>query len=782
MKRILTLSLIIIFINQALSQDIKEYYFKFKIKDQSELDKITRIISIDNVKDNKVYAYALQHELDQFLEMGYKVEYIEKQIPKSITMATTVADMSNWDKYPTYEVYRQMMKNFQSDFPDICKLDSIGTTNDGRQLYVLKISDNVHNNEAEPEFFYTSTMHGDETTGFILLLRLADSLLTTYNSANEIKNLVDHMEIYINPNANPDGTYAGGNSTVASATRTNGYADINRDFPDPNIGANSPYQPETQAMMDYAEERNFSISANFHGGAEVMNYPWDTWYISENRHADTEWFEKICTDYVASARTVSSSYMTDVTADGVTHGASWYKVNGSRQDYMNYWHQCREITIELSSTKLLASENLNKYWDYNKQALINLIEESLYGLKGTVKNDEGNPVHAMIWINDHDEENDSSMVFSNPDFGDYYRPIESGNYNITASAQGYLPTTIENINIAYQDSQVVNFVLQKADTCTLTGIITDASNGNPIENANVKLSNSSEYSGLTNSNGEYFIEIPEGNYQVVIEKKGYTLHKSDIELRLSDTIYHFNLYQAETEDFESNTFDQFNWQHSGSSQWVITNTDAYEGNFAAKSGVISHGQTSTLSLDVNIENSGILSFYKKVSSESAYDFLKFYIDDVEQQKWSGEINWSIADFEIDSGMHNLKWVYTKDQAVSTGNDCAWIDMISFPQFVSEINSINKADIHALSNIAIYPNPFNSYFELDFYTQQKSVLVELYDICGISLYKKRYHTVPNQKHHLIIYESDLQRNPLQIGVYFIQLKSSDGIVTRRLLKD
>jgi hypothetical protein len=311
-------------------------------------------------------------------------------------------------------------------------------------------------------------MHGDETTGFILLLRLADSLLTSYSSVDEIQNLVDHIEIYINPNANPDGTYAGGNSTVVNATRTNGYADINRDFPDPNTGANSPYQPETQAMMDYAEERNFSISANFHGGAEVLNYPWDAWYINENRHADTEWFEEICTNYVTSARTVYSAYMTDVTSDGVTHGASWYKVYGSRQDYMNYWHHCREITIELSSSKLLASENLNKYWNYNKQALINFIEESLYGLKGTVKNEEGNPVDAMIWVNNHDEEDDSSMVFSNPVFGDYYRPIHEGNYSVTASAQGYLPKTIENINIAYQDSQVVNFVLQKADSCTLT--------------------------------------------------------------------------------------------------------------------------------------------------------------------------------------------------------------------------------------------------------------------------------------------------------------------------
>jgi len=347
------ITLFLVFCSKTFAQDFNEYYFKFEVKDKSELDTITQIISIDNVKGLEVFAYAMQHELDAFQKLNYKIEFLQKDITKSLTMATTVAEMASWDRYPTYEVYRQMMKNFEANYPAICKLDSIGTTHDGRQLYVLKISDNVNTEENEPEFFYTSTMHGDETTGFILMLRLADSLLTTYSTSTQVENLVNEVEIYINPNANPDGTYNGGNSTVSSATRSNGYADLNRDFPDPRIGANSPYQPETQAMMDFAEAHNFIMAANFHGGASVMNYPWDTWNSSQNSHADTEWFEQVCTDYVTTARTVYSNYMKDVTSDGVTNGGDWYVITGGRQDYMNYWHQCREVTIELSVSKLL---------------------------------------------------------------------------------------------------------------------------------------------------------------------------------------------------------------------------------------------------------------------------------------------------------------------------------------------------------------------------------------------------------------------------------------------
>jgi len=464
MKRFLFITLFIIgHILSLQSQDVKEYYFKFKVDDINELDVITNIISIDNVKENEVYAYALQHEMDKFLKLGYKIEYLEKEVPKSLTMATTVSEMANWDRYPTYEVYRQMMKNFETDYPTICKLDSIGTTNNGRKLYVLRITDDIDNQEDEPEFFYSSTMHGDETTGYILMLRLADSLLSNYGVEEEITNLIDSIDLYINPNANPDGTYYGGNNTVSNAIRSNGHADLNRDFPDPRTGANSPYQPETQAMMDFAENHHFVMSANFHGGASVMNYPWDTWYLGENRHADTEWFELICTDYVTTARLVYSNYMKSVTSDGVTHGATWYKIDGGRQDYMNYWHQCREVTIELSNTKLLPVESFQAFWNYNKQSLINYMKESLYGIRGLVTNSCQEPLDAMIWIINHDEENDSSMVFTDPIVGNYHRLIEPGIYDVVASSDGFINDTVYNIELSQGKASWLNFKLQSID-------------------------------------------------------------------------------------------------------------------------------------------------------------------------------------------------------------------------------------------------------------------------------------------------------------------------------
>lgn len=129
------------------------------------------------------------------------------------------------------------------------------------------------------------------------------------------------------------------------------------------------------------------------------------------------------------------------------------------------------------------------------------------------------------------------------------------------------------------------------------------------------------------------------------------------------------------EDFETGDFSKNEWQHSGNANWSIVTDTVYEGTYATKSGTITHSQTSTLeiTLDTTFEN---ISFYRKVSSESNYDYLRFYIDGAEQSKWAGTLDWSQQTYAITSGEHTFKWSYTKDGSVSTGSDCAWIDNIT----------------------------------------------------------------------------------------------------------
>ena len=72
----------------------------------------------------------------------------------------------------------------------IAELHTIGQTLQGREMWVMKISDNVNVEEAEPEFKYVSTMHGDEVVGKELMMRLIKLLLTQYGNNSRIDNLV----------------------------------------------------------------------------------------------------------------------------------------------------------------------------------------------------------------------------------------------------------------------------------------------------------------------------------------------------------------------------------------------------------------------------------------------------------------------------------------------------------------------------------------------------------------------------------------------------------------
>ncbi len=132
-----------------------------------------------------------------------------------------------------------------------------------------------------------------------------------------------------------------------------------------------------------------------------------------------------------------------------------------------------------------------------------------------------------------------------------------------------------------------------------------------------------------------------------------------------------------TETFETGNFSAFAWTQ-GSYPWTVDNTSYHGGSYSAKSGTITHNQSSTLETTRILSSPGNLSFWYKVSSEASYDYLKFYIDGAVQNQWAGTVDWTQATYALAAGTRTLKWEYMKDGSVSSGSDCAWIDDIIFP--------------------------------------------------------------------------------------------------------
>ena len=152
------------------------------------------------------------------------------------------------------------------------------------------------------------------------------------------------------------------------------------------------------------------------------------------------------------------------------------------------------------------------------------------------------------------------------------------------------------------------------------------------------------------------------------------------------------------EDFETGSFSAYEWSHGGDAYWTI-DADAYSGSFSARSGEISHSQTSELSILMNILYEGEIQFWSKASSEqggsgTVYDYLEFYIDDEPQDLViGGDTDWNEYTVDLPIGEHLLRWVYEKDEAQSSGEDCAWLDMIQFPAGAVPPLSIDFGDLN-----------------------------------------------------------------------------------------
>jgi uncharacterized membrane protein YgcG len=281
---------------------------------------------------------------------------------------------------------------------------------------------------------FIGTMHGDEPLGAVLSLRLIDYLISRYGSDERVTRLVDETEIWIMPVMNPDGMAAGSRFNAAGV-------DLNRDFPDPvhePDAVTDGRQPETVAVMRWAQAHTPVLAANFHTGTLVVNYPWDSDMDEDN-----------ATEYEAAPddalfRFISGVYasknpliMSGPFPEGITNGSNWYPVRGGMQDWLYYYHGCLAVTVELSLDMQPDSSTFDDHWEANRSALLAYLELTRSGIHGIVADAQtGEPLEAEIRVDGLD-----AGLHSDPDFGDYHRLLLPGEYVVHFAAEGYQPAT-----------------------------------------------------------------------------------------------------------------------------------------------------------------------------------------------------------------------------------------------------------------------------------------------------------------------------------------------------
>jgi carboxypeptidase D len=406
------------------------------------LDALSRSFVVDDYRDGVARVYADATDLSLLRALGYSYTVAPPE-PKALGV------------YHSYATLTSELQAYAAAHPNIARLRSVGKSVQGRDLWVLRITDNPDTEEDEPEFKYVSTIHGNEPVGTELLLYLIDLLLNSYGQDTRITNLVNNTDISIMPLLNPDGLE---NNTRFNA---NGY-DLNRSFPaypadftgnvfDGESINMMGYPIEVREVMQWSLDSSFTLSANFHGGAILVNYPYDDNGTASGIPApspDDALFRNISLRYSShNLPMYNSPNDPQAPRDGITNGAAWYVVDGGMQDWNYRYMSDNEVTIELWEVKKPSASALPTLWDDNRESMLSYMESVQIGVRGLVTDEQAHPLYAQIAVvgNPH-------PVFTDPDVGDYHRMLLPGTYNLQVSAPGYLTKTVSNVVVGSGDA------------------------------------------------------------------------------------------------------------------------------------------------------------------------------------------------------------------------------------------------------------------------------------------------------------------------------------------
>jgi hypothetical protein len=237
---------------------------------------------------------------------------------------------------------------------------------------------------------------------------------------------------------------------------------------------------------------------------------------------------------------------------------------------------------------------------------------------------------------------------------------------------------------------------------------------------------------------------------------------------------------SQIEDFETGDFTAFNWYFEGNTDWTIDTVNQYEGTNCARSGEVGDSQTSVLVIDDTVLIDGDISFYVKTSTEGYFDPLIFSIDGVEIERWNyGILDWHFNSYPVSSGDHTFKWSFEKDEMESAGEDCVWIDYITFPG-IKDATGINEETENLPSQAKLYqnyPNPFNPSTEIAYSLSAKgNVSLSVYNMKG-ELVKTLVDEQKERGLHKAVFASE----NINSGVYFYKLSvNGTAAAVKRML--
>ncbi|WP_433328810.1 M14 family metallopeptidase [Spirillospora sp. CA-294931] len=251
--------------------------------------------AIDKVrKDGTLEVSAIPSELGAIKKLGFKTTELAAPKPHKRTTA---------DSYHTYDETLKELDAVVSAHPEIAKKFTVGKSFEGREIVGLKISDNVAQDENEPEVFFNANIHARERLTNEQALYIINELTKGYAADERVKKLVDGREFWIVPISNPDGQIYDMTSDTQPGrmwrknrqpNSTSTGTDLNRNFGfkwnccggSSGDGASETYRgtaaesaPEVKALSDFVRSRvvggkqQIKVFVDIHSEAELVLWP-----------------------------------------------------------------------------------------------------------------------------------------------------------------------------------------------------------------------------------------------------------------------------------------------------------------------------------------------------------------------------------------------------------------------------------------------------------------------------------------------------------------------------
>ena len=291
--------------------------------------------------------------------------------------------------YLTFAEVVTELDNMRALYPNLISVrQSLGTSLESRDIWMVKISDNPDADESEQEILYTGLHHAREPQGMTTLIYFMWYMLENYGIDPTATNLVDNRELYFVPVVNPDGyvynqqTNPNGGGFWRKNRRNNGNGtfgvDLNRNYgyqwgydnsgssPTPSSetyrGTAAFSEPETQVMRNFALGRQFRLANNYHSYGNYLIFPWG--YIAS---------------FFTPDHSVYAAWGLDMTqfnnyVEGTANQTVGYTVNGEANDWL-YGEQTQKGKVFGFTTEV--GTGSDGFWP-SQSRIIPLADENVY--------------------------------------------------------------------------------------------------------------------------------------------------------------------------------------------------------------------------------------------------------------------------------------------------------------------------------------------------------------------------------------------------------------------